>query len=195
MNKNDIDMSEVNTVVEKIIKTQARKNMFAEYTYEDISQEIWVIVLEALKDYDRNRPLENFLRVCVQNRLRNLYRNQYHRREPPCPSCPYYDKKNKACTIFTEDNKNDCDKWDNFQKNVWCRINIRRPKFLSELSIDFGHNKEPDILDIYDTISFVDRDIGPDAAVCLLHCISGSLSTIPIKYREELREVFTDLDI
>lgn len=187
--KQTIDMDEVSAVVQNIIRAQARKNTFAEYTVEDIIQEIWVIVLEALEDYDPNRSLENFLSVCVKNRLKNLYRDQYHRREPPCPSCPYFDKKDKTCTIFTNDNKHECDKWANFQKNVWRRINIRRPKFLSELQVDFGENAKSNILDVYDMIHYVDNQIGTDAAVCLLHCVSGSISTIPIKYREQLQEV------
>ena len=197
-----IDMEKVHVIVDKIIKAQANKNTFAEYTVQDISQEIWGIVMKSLEKYDPTRAnLENFLAVCVKNRLRNLYRNQYHRREPPCPSCPYYDKDGKTCTIFTEQNKNECEKWDTFQKNIWRRINIRRPKFMSELStqkvVEFSDNSidQKVKIDVYDTIREIDSRLGSEIAVCLLHCISGSLVSIPSKHKKQLQDLFIELDL
>ena len=197
-----INMDKVHVIVDKIIKTQARKNIFAEYTEKDIAQEIWAIVMNSLEKYDPARAnLENFLAVCVKNRLRNLYRNQYHRREPPCPSCPYYDKDVKKCTIFTEENKNECDKWDTFQKNIWRRINVRRPKFMSELStqnvVEFSDNSvDQEIkIDVYDTIREIDGRLGSEIAVCLLHCISGNPVSIPHKCKKQLQDLFVELDL
>lgn len=197
-----IDMDKVHVIVNKIIKTQARKNTFAEYTEVDIAQEVWVIVMNSLEKYDPDRAnLENFLAVCVKNRLRNLYRNQYHRREPPCPSCPYYDKAAKTCTIFTEDNKNECEKWDTFQKNIWRRINVRRPKFMSELAtqntIEFSDRCADNKIkiDVYDTIREVDDRLGSDVAICLLHCVSGNPVSIPTKHKRKLQDLFIELDL
>lgn len=47
---------------------------FLWYTKEDLKNEIWVIMLEIYGEYTPQKgPLENWLRVCVKNRLHNLY--------------------------------------------------------------------------------------------------------------------------
>jgi len=69
-------------IVEKIRQISshlANKYVFPNYDREDIEQEAFIIGLEAMSRYDASRPLENFLRVHMKNRLSNLRRDKYYR--------------------------------------------------------------------------------------------------------------------
>lgn len=57
----------------------AKKYTFPNYDEEDIAQEAFIIGLEAMERYDPDRPLENFLRVHIRNRLSNFRRDKYYR--------------------------------------------------------------------------------------------------------------------
>lgn len=63
----------------KIAAEMAGRYTFPNYDREDIEQEAFIMGLEALQRYDENRPLENFLRVHIRNRLSNLRRDKYYR--------------------------------------------------------------------------------------------------------------------
>ena len=64
-------------IIQKIVNSRKR-NTFAYYTEEDISQEIWILCIEALKSYDEKRGcLEHFLNTHISNRLKNLKRDKY----------------------------------------------------------------------------------------------------------------------
>ena len=67
-------------VVDQITKVCDRispKYTFYGYTTDDIKQESFMICMEALKRYDENRPLENFLSVNLSNRLKNFVRDRH----------------------------------------------------------------------------------------------------------------------
>ena len=56
------------------IASEQSNNEFAWYTKSDLQNEIWGIMLEVYPEYSPSHgPLENYLRVCVKNRLHNLY--------------------------------------------------------------------------------------------------------------------------
>lgn len=63
----------------EIAKATAKKYTFPNYDEDDIEQEAFIIGLEAMSRYDPDRPLENFLRVHIRNRLSNLRRDRYYR--------------------------------------------------------------------------------------------------------------------
>ena len=73
-------MVEMATPTINKIAGECKNSSFAYFTQDDIFQEVWRICLEALPKYDHSRnKLENFLRTCVSNRLRNLKRDKYFR--------------------------------------------------------------------------------------------------------------------
>jgi DNA-directed RNA polymerase specialized sigma24 family protein len=71
-------MSPVDLIL-KIASELAGRHTFPNYDREDVEQEAAIFGLEALKRYDGVRPLENFLRVHMRNRLSNLRRDKYYR--------------------------------------------------------------------------------------------------------------------
>lgn len=80
----------------------------------DLKNEIWIICLEKLKDFDPSRGyLEHFLRTSVKNRLVNRFKDITKSVRSPCPRCPFYRHKEEVdCVKFT-DNKHQCNKWRN----------------------------------------------------------------------------------
>jgi len=78
-------LEQATPIIRKIAKSK-RRHKFAYFTGEDISQEVWTFALQALEHYrPRRGPLENYLRVAVNNRLRNLKRDRYFRPDPANP--------------------------------------------------------------------------------------------------------------
>lgn len=71
--------SEHTEKIREIAKAAAKKYVFPNYDEDDIEQEAFIIGLEAMSRYDPDRPLENFLRVHIKNRLLNLRRDKYYR--------------------------------------------------------------------------------------------------------------------
>jgi hypothetical protein len=71
----------------RIAERLSRSFAFGSYTYEDISQQIYLSALEALPFYDGQRSLENFLYRTCTNQLINLKRNKFWRAEPACKLC------------------------------------------------------------------------------------------------------------
>lgn len=67
------------SIITKVINRTAPKYIFGFYDLEDIKQESYIICLDALENYDNNRPLENFLSKHLSNRLKDLKRNKYFR--------------------------------------------------------------------------------------------------------------------
>lgn len=75
------------TIIQRVAKRLAYKYTFAFYDVEDIEQEAIIIGLAGLKDYDGQRPLENFLAVHINNRLKNFKRDNFVRHDIICDSC------------------------------------------------------------------------------------------------------------
>lgn len=105
---------------------------FCPHTPEDISQTAWLIALKALDQYDGERPLENFLRVHIRNRLNNFKRDNGNRYDPPCKRCVFFDKKLPSQCAAYED-KNECDLWEPWNKRYENRQKFGNPVDISLL--------------------------------------------------------------
>jgi len=73
--------TEVVDTILKISKKLAHKYTFASYETEDIEQEAFLIGIMGLGKYDQSRPLENFMYVHINNRLKTFKRDNYYRLE------------------------------------------------------------------------------------------------------------------
>jgi len=68
-------------IVQKIARRISHRYVFTSYEPCDIEQEAFLIAVEGLERYDSSKPLENFLYVHINNRLKNLKRKVYYRIE------------------------------------------------------------------------------------------------------------------
>ena len=73
--------TEVIETILKISKKLAHKYTFASYEVEDIEQEAFLIGIAGLDKYDQVRPLDNFMYVHINNRLKTFKRDNYYRLE------------------------------------------------------------------------------------------------------------------
>lgn len=76
-----MDEQRVVDTILKISKKLAHKYTFASYEVEDIEQEAFLIGIAGLEKYDQGRPLENFMYVHINNRLKTFKRDNYYRLE------------------------------------------------------------------------------------------------------------------
>jgi len=88
---------EVTATINKVVNRLGKKYTFAFHDVNDIRQEAWIIAMNALDKYDVSRPLENYLAVCLCNRLKNFKRDNYCRKEEPCDICDNKDPCCKKC--------------------------------------------------------------------------------------------------
>lgn len=129
---NGVSTEEFLLVLDNISKRLASKFRFAYHSIEDMKQQAAIFALEGLKNYDKKRPLENFLWTHVRNRLFNYKRNNYQRPDKPCHSCPLYDALCKVsdnqCSKFT--NKHDCAPYAAWAKRNEVKKNIMQPSYI-----------------------------------------------------------------
>lgn len=98
---------EILDIIDRIASRLGPKFKFGYHTIDDMKQQAAIFAWEGIENWDRERPLENFLWIHVRNRLYNFKRNNYGRPELPCVSCPMnaYDpqclKSSSQCTKFT----------------------------------------------------------------------------------------------
>lgn len=150
-----VDEAEFIRIIDVISKKLAYKFKFGYHDIEDMKQQISIFALEGLENYDKNRPLENFLWTHVRNRLFNYKRDNYQRPDKPCYSCPLY--KHSTCTKYS--NKNDCELYANWssrndaKKNLMYLTNITEIKDYANI---FSNNtlldNEAEIKEILDIV-------------------------------------------
>jgi hypothetical protein len=158
---NGVSTEEFLLVLENISKRLAHKFRFAYHSVDDMKQQAAIFALEGLKNYDKKRPLENFLWTHVRNRLFNYKRNNYQRPDKPCHSCPFFDKGCKIsinqCEKFT--NKDDCELYASWAKRNEAKKNIIQPGYIeSNTSFSPSTTIEP-LLENKELIRFLDSNI------------------------------------
>lgn len=117
-------------VVKNIINMVANANTFGSYTKQDISQEIWLMCLEALPRFDNKRSLYNFLLTHVKHRLKNLKRNKFFRHECPCKLCS-----------FKEQGKTEHEDGQYCARYLkWYEMNLSKSSLASSLGRDFDRD-------------------------------------------------------
>lgn len=72
---------------EKVILTIKKKLSFGYYDQDDIAQEARIYALETFAKYDQVSPPQPFIRICLTNKLNNLYRKKCRRSDSPCKIC------------------------------------------------------------------------------------------------------------
>lgn len=159
MNQNDQLFQET---ARKIAKSVSSKFKFGSYEREDIEQEVYILCVNGLERYNEKQPLENFLWTHVKNRLCNLKRNKYERKESPCLKCPLYDKLKQVnesqCKRFED--KSDCDLYQNWiyrneAKKTLASAAMPGAEALSNYSQDMSNTR----IETKEMMDIIDRDL------------------------------------
>lgn len=151
MNKENLSYSDIEDIVEYLVKTKSRTYSFDCYTEEDIGQEIRIICFRALDHFDINRVKEdkwqNFFGRCVDNALKNLKRDNYLRTSPPCKGdCGFLHGDQ-----FINEAGRICKRWLRFRNNLHRKIKVRHPipiEVIGDNVKDSNHEKEIESRDL-----------------------------------------------
>lgn len=129
-------------IIDRIANEHSRvdKNRpFGYLTKDDLKNEIWVICLEKLKDFDYSKGnLENFLRVIVHNRIVNLFKKTTKSVSSCCRTCIHnLPNEEINCGLYGL-SKELCDKWNKYISNVNARNGLLNAQ---ESNVDQSHKE------------------------------------------------------
>lgn len=125
---------EMFTEIDSLLKFFSYKFPFSVHDSDDIYQQGWVFVLEALDSnrFDPKRAsLKSFLFSVLYSRFINMKRNEYFRAETPCRSCPF--AVGEGCEVFSS--KPDCPLFSDWST----RNEAKRSIAATPLSVPLDH--------------------------------------------------------
>lgn len=124
INTNDPRVIEI---IERIVK-QTKVVPYGYQTSDDIKQDIWIICLNALKEWQPDKitadtdslaqAIEKFLRVTVNNRLVNRFKEVTKTVRSPCPRCQYYKDDEPDFCLKYKFEKEKCSKFNKYLKSI-----------------------------------------------------------------------------
>lgn len=91
---------EILKIIEKIANRLAPKYTFGYYDLDDIKQEIFLLAVDGIEQYDPDRgkgTLASFLFMFVNSRIKHLKRDKYFRIEYECAACKNTDPHCTKC--------------------------------------------------------------------------------------------------
>ena len=188
--QNKVSESEFIEVWEKISKKLGYKFKFGYHTHEDMKQQAAIFALEGLKNYDKSRPLENFLWTHVRNRLFNYKRDNYQRPDKPCLTCPFFQPKfAHDCAEFT--NKNDCSLFASWTQRNDTKKNIMKPLGIDNITENHKEITKDNFLQNIsnkEIISLINKNVSIKNRPIFLKLIGGS--KVP---KSELKKLINEI--
>lgn len=145
-------------VIDIIVGVSKRLSNIYKFGYlssEDIEQECFLIVLkndcQCLKQYDQNKPLENFLYTHIKNRIYNFKRDNFTKPDSPCKNCPLGAFiKPDQCSLYED--KLECSLYDRWKKNndkiknIMNTITIENVDHTNESNMSYSISNKEDYL-------------------------------------------------
>jgi DNA-directed RNA polymerase specialized sigma24 family protein len=126
-----------------VVEGLARHFRFGYHDIEDMKQEGYIILLEALSEYDGSSALRTFLYTHLRNRYINMKRDQYSRNKPPCVSCPFW--HGSSCAEF--DPRTDCDRYQRWVARNAAKRNLMESYDATDIRNEGEPCKQGDIGD------------------------------------------------
>jgi hypothetical protein len=197
--QNKVNETEFLEVWEKISKKLGYKFKFGYHSHEDMKQQAAIFALEGLKNYDKSRPLENFLWTHVRNRLFNYKRDNYQRPDKPCLTCPFFQPKSSHdCSEFS--NKNDCSLFNSWSTRNDAKKNIMKPITIDNVSENNKEIAKDDFLSNIgnkEILNLIDKNVSVKNRPIFLKVMGGSKvpKTELKKLINEIRKILQDHDI
>jgi DNA-directed RNA polymerase specialized sigma24 family protein len=177
-------------IVNGICLQLARNYTFGSYTYKDICQEAFVEALKALHKktgvcYDPSRPLDDFLFIHIDNRLRNLRRNKFNKQKIPCKTCPLFDRKGERAKsqCLKYENRLDCNLYSD-----WHFYNNRKMQLNSAGGKPPRTTDEPAMReqDRGELLALIDNKLSANLRADFLKILGGV--TVPRKRKVEVQD-------
>jgi len=171
-----VDETEFLKAVDKISKKLIYKFKFGYHEAEDMRQQATIFALQGLKNYDKKRPLENFLWTHVRNRLFNYKRDNYQRPDKPCLTCPFFKKQStdpdNDCSKYTD--KNDCSLFSNWLEKNAAKKNIMKPLHIENDNDHYASTNFLDTIKNKEIFDKIDKHISVKHRQIYLSVLHGS---------------------
>lgn len=142
-------------VIDNVAKMLGQYFSFGYYDSEDIEQEVRIMCLEALPNFDKNKAsLKTFLIVNAKNKLLNLQRDKLCKIFPPCANCGSCD--DDYCEKY--DTKEECPLFLRWQQNTQIKHNLLA---LGELYDDDAYYNTNVLEELYEKelLIYIDKNI------------------------------------
>lgn len=183
--------------LDNISKKLIYKFKFGYHEIEDMKQQAAIFALEGLENYDSSRPLENFLWTHVRNRLFNFKRDNYHRPDNVCITCPFFDPKYKKssnqCAKFN--NRYDCSVYAEYENRNTIKKNIMQPVDIDNVEHpQHSFDRFLDLLSNKELIIFIENNIHTKYREIYLKLKGGSkvLKQDLISLQQHIQEILRD---
>lgn len=191
-----ISEQELLDTIDIISKKLAYKFKFGYHDIEDMKQQISIFALEGLKNYDYQRPLENFLWTHVRNRLFNYKRDNYQRPDKPCNSCPLNDPKFKnslsGCQQYLD--KLDCEMYNSWYSRNISKKNLMHLNTIEELKEYLPHKNNSDNISNNEILDIIEQKLNGEYRQIYLRLKNGSKvsKNDTSKLIEKIREILDE---
>ncbi len=162
--------SEVVEEASEVISELAPHYTFGYYDVDDIRQECFIFVIEALEKYDEAKPLKPFLRVHLTYRLLNLIRNKFRRSDSPCRLC--HDAKDG---VSGHPDGQFCKKYLLWKKRNADKSSLASPKDINEIDQGVTQYSENslDKISSQELFDLIDMKLSPQLRADYLKMRSG----------------------
>jgi DNA-directed RNA polymerase specialized sigma subunit len=140
---NGYSEQEVINIIDKIMSSIARKYSFGVYGVDDIKQEGFILAMDALTRYNGSAPLENFLRIHLNNRLKDFKRDNSFRINSHCTKCATFNSE--------------CDSCCKRQQTQDIKKNLLNPIDIQVINDDQNTVYEGSLIDTLEMVEIVDR--------------------------------------
>lgn len=189
----DLPAEWIETII-RVSKQSAWRFQFGSHTREDLEQHAMYKCLETIRkgDYNQSLPLENFLRRHCYNRLINFKRDNFCRNEPPCKTCPLFDKKKKICTEYGE-NKSECEPYMDWNKKNRVRKSLLSPSNIEQESFNLlvDRNDQDGHMELVEIRNYIDEHLPYEYREDYLKLLSRA--KLPKGRKPILRAVLLDI--
>jgi DNA-directed RNA polymerase specialized sigma24 family protein len=150
--KINLTEEELVKTIDRVVNSLAYKFKFGYFDVEDIKQQGRLFALEGLKQYDGVRPLFNFLKIHVHNRLCNFKRDNFARLNSPCDTCRHKKTVHNHCTCSKYAVQDECKTYRRWEQRNRSKINLMLPVDISNLE----DNEEPAVVENLDVGGDID---------------------------------------
>lgn len=141
-----------------LIKKKRKKwilNDLGHMSYEDVSQKVLIQVFEKWHLYDQSKELQPWLNKVIDNRMQNIYRDEYGMYARPCIGC-VHNQGDELCS-FTPSNRQcgECVNYKKWQVEKQRGFEIKLPEVYDENihdSIDDSNIQNYNVNKIHDQI-------------------------------------------
>lgn len=187
-NVGELTYTDIEPIVEYLVRVKATENTFDCYDIDDIAQEIRIICWTALETFSADRAksykqVVNYFGRCVDTRLQNVKRDNYIRFSPPFSKAEL-----REISDNPDEHPEKLEKLTKFKDGIREQQKIKNPTNIENI----GHNEAVDVvvggsLEAEEMRNQLVEGIDDDLREPLINMMNGDKRKVKIEVREQVR--------